>query len=82
MTDRLDPEGIDLARLTRQLQDALVPPLEGDVEGRTRLRDAAVSILDCSQLEAEQVIDTMVSLGFLRTEHTEAGQTVWRPKVR
>ena len=76
MTDRLDPESIDLARLTGQLREAVSPPVQGSVEGRTRLRDAAVRILDCSLLEAERVIDTMVSRGFLRPEQSE-GQTVW-----
>ena len=81
MTPRIDPESIDLAELTTQLSAAVQRPLEGSVEGRTQLRDAALRLLGCSQLEAEQLIDTMVSRGFLRPERRDDGLTVWRLQV-
>jgi hypothetical protein len=61
------PEDVDLA----DLADALDRELEGStpagyVEGKTALRDLVVGLLECSELEAEQVVDTMVARGFLR----------------
>lgn len=78
MTELIDPEEIDLAELATQLGDALHAPVAGSIEGRTQLRDAAARVLDCSQLEAEQIIDTMVSRGFLSVQRREDGLTVWR----
>ena len=54
---------------------------EGFVRGRTVLRDTVVASLGCSELEAEEVVDTMIGRGFLRfsgdsTKAADAG--VWR----
>jgi hypothetical protein len=64
-----DPERIDLAVVARHLKAAFEQiPIEGYVVGRTRLRDAVAAHLRCSQLEAEQVVDTMIGRGFIRFE--------------
>lgn len=63
------PEEVDLAVLTRQLKTrfAELPP-QGYVLGRSEIRDAVVEILGCSQLQAEELVDTMISLGYARFE--------------
>jgi hypothetical protein len=61
------PEDVDLADLTEALErelDGNAPV--GYAEGKTALRDLVVGLLECSELEAEQVVDTMVARGFLR----------------
>jgi hypothetical protein len=63
----LDVENIDLAAvaaaLSRLFEDS---PPRGYVRGRTLLRDAVAKHLDCSIVDAERLIDTMVGRGFLR----------------
>jgi hypothetical protein len=63
-----DAESVDLLALTLRLQrrQKAVTNLDGYMEGKTRLRDAVASDLGCSQLEAEQVTDTLVAQGFAR----------------
>lgn len=68
---RHDPESIDLAVLARHLRTALGSSVPGAVVGRTALRDEVVRRLDCSQLEAELLIDTMVGRAFLVLERDE-----------
>lgn len=62
----LDPESVDLAHLAKRLAD-LVPAdaRTGSLQGRTIFRDATVKLLRCSELEAEQLVDTLVARGFL-----------------
>ncbi len=62
-----EPEEVDLEDLAVRLGQAFgeVPPV-GYLPGRTALRDAVASQLGCSQLQAEEVVDTMVERGFLR----------------
>lgn len=61
------PEDVDLADVTESLERELSgsSPV-GYAEGKTTLRDLVVALLQCSELEAEQVVDTMVARGFLR----------------
>jgi len=61
------PEEVDLADLAESLERELAgnTPV-GYSEGKTALRDMVVSLLESSELEAEQVVDTMVARGFLR----------------
>lgn len=61
------PRDLDLAELTRALAVTFAgaAPI-GFVRGRTALRDAVKSKLACSDLEAEQIVDTLVARGFLR----------------
>jgi hypothetical protein len=79
---KLHPEAVDLAELAYALRGAfLSEPPEGFLEGRTALRDAVRDRLDCSELEAEEVVDTMVSQGFLRFTGNSRGAFeggVWR----
>ena len=60
------PEDIDLAQLAGELERIFADRAPtGYLSGRTALRDALVVRLGCSLLEAEQLVDTMVSHGFL-----------------
>ena len=79
---KLYPEDVDLADLAQSLQAELdggtVP---GYLEGRTALRDYVMIALDSSELEAEELIDTMVSRGFLRFSGDPSGSSpagAWR----
>jgi hypothetical protein len=74
---RFNPEAVDLAALARVLEEACGEAPVGAVMGRTRLRDGVVQHLGCSQLEGEQIVDTMVGRGFLAQEHLENGLVVW-----
>jgi hypothetical protein len=54
---------------------------QGLVPGKTAMRDAATNTLHCSELEAEQLIDTMVSRGLVRFVQDEGRpdlQGKWR----
>ncbi len=64
-----DPRLIDLADLTGELREDFreQAPL-GYVPGRTAIRDAVIKRVGCSELEAEQLVDTRISRGFLRYE--------------
>jgi hypothetical protein len=61
------PEEIDLKELRRRLSEkfGMAPPA-GYVEGKGALRAAVVELLGCSELEAEQLVDTMETRGFIR----------------
>lgn len=72
--DHFDPEGVDLARLATQLRDSIGAVVDGDIVALTVLRDEVVRRLDCSQLEAETLVDTMVQRGFVkRSERADGG---------
>lgn len=73
----LIPEDIDLADLTRRLRDASGRVFVGAIVGRTAIRDEVASMLDCSLLEAEQLVDTMIGRGFLIKERPEDGPEQW-----
>lgn len=66
---RLSLEDVDLAALTAALRSRLsgAPPA-GYLDGRTMLRDAVTRELSCSELEAEEIVDTLVAQGFLHYE--------------
>ncbi len=72
-----DPEQTDLAQLAGQLRDRVGPLVAGAIVGRTRLRDAVVQLLGCSELQAEQLVDTMVGRGFLIKELQSDGRVAW-----
>jgi hypothetical protein len=58
---------MDLAQVATELMRIFAGNApRGYLPGRTLLRDAVVSKFNCSQLEAEQLVDTMKSRGFLR----------------
>jgi hypothetical protein len=62
-----DIESIDLAALAAELAGAFggAAP-EGYLRGRTALRDAVAAHLGCSDLMAEDLVETMISRGWLR----------------
>jgi hypothetical protein len=60
-------EEIDLASLARALRARFGPQLdENYLDGRTILRDAVVAIVGCSALEAEELVDTLEGMHYLR----------------
>lgn len=77
MQNRFDPESVDLAALRAALETSCGAFVEGEVVGRTRLRDEVLLQLACSVLEAERVVDTMVGRGFLRRQTSRDGRTGW-----
>ena len=64
--EHFDPESVDLEELARKLRERCGHSIEDVVVGRTLLRDEVVRSLDCSMLEAEQLVDTMIDRGFVR----------------
>ena len=67
------PEETDLAQVASDLSGIFAGnPPAGYLLGRTALRDAVAAQLACSQLEAELIVDTMISRGFLRYEGAPA----------
>jgi len=77
MEDRFDPESVDLAALRSALEQKCGAFVEGEVVGRTRLRDEVIQELRCSVLDAERIVDTMVGRGFLRRQTAGDGRTGW-----
>jgi hypothetical protein len=64
---RFSVEDVDLAELTASLRARFAgAPPAGYLDGRTVLRDAVVEQLECSTLEAEEIVDTLVARGFVR----------------
>lgn len=59
-------EEMDLLRVSRELRHDFQndPPL-GYLRGRTLLRNHLAERLNCSALEAEELVDTLESRGFL-----------------
>lgn len=60
-----DPENVDLAVVAGWLRETYGSSVVGAVVGRTLLRDEVVRRLGCSQLEGEQLVDTMVARGIV-----------------
>jgi len=61
------PEDIDLDELRRELASRLrgAEPA-GYVRGKGTLRSAVVEILQCSEMEAEQLVDTLEGRNLIR----------------
>lgn len=72
-----DPEAVDLATVALHLRATVGTAVIGEVVGRTRLRDVVAHHLNCSQLDAERIVDTMIGRGFVVREHTPDGQDSW-----
>jgi hypothetical protein len=77
MASPFNPEAVDLASVRDFLHDRCGSFVEGDVVGRTRLRDEVSRQLGCSELEAERLVDTMVGRGFLERQVLADGRTGW-----
>ena len=60
-------DDLDLRQLTSELRDSLGPgePV-GYLRGKSLMRDVLVGRMRYSELEAEELIDTLESRGFLR----------------
>lgn len=69
-----DPESIDLAELVSELRESCGHCIEDVVVGRTLLRDQVVRRLNCSMLEAEQLVDTLIARGFVRQGELSDGR--------
>lgn len=70
---RTDPASVDLAHVTSELARVFGGnPPGGYLPGKTAFRDAVTELLGCSQLEAEEIVDTLIACGFLQYE----GETV------
>lgn len=77
------PEDLDLKAVTQELRDAFGPgePV-GYLRGKARMRDMLVSSKGYSQLQAEELIDTLELNRYLQflgnpAERSEADST-WR----
>lgn len=77
MENRFDAESVDLAALRGVLEERCGAFIDGDVVARTKFRDEVLLHLECSMLDAERIVDTMVSRGFLRRRTTRDGRTGW-----
>jgi hypothetical protein len=63
-------EEIDLAALTDALRARLGSSLEASyLRGKTLIRDAIVVYLQCSEFEAEQLVETLELHGLVRFPH-------------
>ena len=64
--DPFDPDQLDLPNLVRELvADMGLRTAEGYVVGKTKIRDAVTQRLRCSQLNSEQLVDTLVAQGLM-----------------
>ncbi len=71
-------ERIDLEEVARLIQRH-IPPGEPPVDylrGRSYFRDVVVHELGCSELEAEELVDTLEMNGFLHFEGNPAERSV------
>jgi hypothetical protein len=86
MSSPVDPEAVDLLEVTRRMAGALGIQVRGGLlEGKTRLRDWVVGDLDCSQSEAERIVDTLEARGFIRFfvpeatgKPSDAAEGIWQ----
>jgi hypothetical protein len=78
----LDIESIDVRALLRYLAGVFsgAPP-EGAITGRTALRDAVAGKLQCSQLQAEEIVDSLVLRGNLRLISSPEAGELWAIEV-
>jgi hypothetical protein len=63
-------EDVDLASLTEAIRCSLGEHLEANyLRGKAVLRDAVVARLGCSMYEAEKLVETLESQGYVRFPH-------------
>ncbi len=75
---KLDVETVDLGRIVDVVHHSPHAPLAGALVGRSLLRDIVADHLACSLLEAEEIVDTMISRGFAQLERDGEGREIWR----
>jgi hypothetical protein len=71
-------EDLDLRQLTTELKDAMghgEPPI-GYLRGKSLMRDLLVELKGFSELEAEELVDTLELRGFLRFTGDPAERSV------
>lgn len=67
MADWRTIEEVDLEQVSERLRDLFEHhPPQGYLRGKTALRNALEESLHCSALQAEEMVDTLESRGFLR----------------
>jgi hypothetical protein len=74
----MDMEGIDLAEVARLLRQHIPPgdPPVGYLRGRSYFRDVLVHALHCSDMEAEDLVDTLEMNGYLHFEGDPSERSV------
>jgi len=74
----LDIDAIDLAELARMIRQHIPPgePPVGYLRGRSYFRDVLVQALQCSDMEAEQLVDTLEMNGYLEFTGNPAERSV------
>lgn len=76
----LDFESLDLLTVADILRANFVGSTpDGYLEGKTACRDVLVRALKCSELEAEQLVDTLLVRGYLtfRASELDAAHGTW-----
>jgi len=71
-------EDVDLAQLADEIRRHVPPndPPVGWLRGRSYFRDVVAHVLRCSDLEAEQLVDTLEANGYLRFEGDPSERSV------
>lgn len=74
----MDLDRTDLAEVARLIQRHIPPnePPVGYLRGRSYFRDVLVHELRCSDIEAEQLVDTLEGHGYLRFQGNPAERSV------
>lgn len=74
----MDIEDIDLAALARTIQQHIPPgePPVGYLRGRSYFRDVIAQALRCSDVEAEQLVETLEINGYLHFEGNPSERSV------
>jgi hypothetical protein len=68
------PGEVDLAVLSRMIAEQLTRRMpQGFLPGKTAMRDIVAAALGCSELEAERIVDTLVSRGLVQFVELEGG---------
>jgi hypothetical protein len=74
----IDMDGIDLEELARLIQRHIPtgePPV-GYLRGRSYFRDVIVHALNCSDVEAEELVDTLEMNGYIHFEGDPSERSV------
>lgn len=71
-------ESVDLKQLAEMIRRHVPPndPPVGWLRGRSYFRDVVAHELGCSDLEAEQLVDTLEANGYLRFEGNPSERSV------